>query len=438
MQSNSHLPDGWRQVRVEDVANVNPKRPTLHVEDDALVTFVPMAAVGERCSGILAQEERAYHEVSRGYTYFEDADVLFAKITPCVQNGKHALASDLLNGIGFGTTEFHVVRAGPDIEPRHLFRVLTQPQNIEKCVRSFSGTAGQQRVQPDVLKSLRLFLPPLHEQRAIAAILDSIDEAIERAEEVIAATERLRNALLHDLLTRGLPGHHTEWKEVRGLGTIPASWDVVRLGDACERITKGTTPTTLGHSYAPEGVRFLRVENVNGGSISGGEPKFVSEETHQFLGRSILQADDILLSIAGALGRTALVHEENLPANVNQALAIIRLQKTAVATPSFITLALGGDMVQRQVDDMRAELAQANINLEQVGDLRLPLPSRAEQQGIATLLDCTDTAIKREHEKCSTLKLLRSSAADALLAGTARLSDLHENLAGSQGTKVTK
>ena len=62
-------------------------------------------------------------------------------------------------------------------------------------------------------------------------MLDSIDEAIERTEEVIAATERLRDALLHDLLTRGLPGRHTEWKEVRGLGTIPACWDVVRLGD---------------------------------------------------------------------------------------------------------------------------------------------------------------------------------------------------------------
>ena len=81
-------------------------------------------------------------------------------------------------------------------------------------------------------------LPPLEEQRAIAAVLDSIDEAIERTEEVIAATERLRDALLHDLLTRGLPGRHTEWKQVRGLGTIPACWDVVRLGDVagiCEK-----------------------------------------------------------------------------------------------------------------------------------------------------------------------------------------------------------
>ena len=77
-------------------------------------------------------------------------------------------------------------------------------------------------------------LPPLAEQRAIAAVLDSIDHAIERTAEVIAATERLRNALLHRLLTRGVPGWHSQWREAPGIGTIPASWDVARLGDVAE------------------------------------------------------------------------------------------------------------------------------------------------------------------------------------------------------------
>ena len=83
-------------------------------------------------------------------------------------------------------------------------------------------------------------LPQLIEQRAIAAVLDSIDEAIERTEAVIAATERLRDALLHELLTRGVPGWHTEWKEAPGIGTIPADWEVVRLGDVAEVNAYGT------------------------------------------------------------------------------------------------------------------------------------------------------------------------------------------------------
>ena len=78
------------------------------------------------------------------------------------------------------------------------------------------------------------YLPPLPEQRAIAAVLDAIDDAIERAEAVVAATERLRDALLHELLTRGVPGWHSAWRDVPGVGVVPASWEVVRLGDVAE------------------------------------------------------------------------------------------------------------------------------------------------------------------------------------------------------------
>ena len=109
-------------------------------------------------------------------------------------------------------------------------------------------------------------LPPLPEQRAIAAVLDAIDEAIERTEEVISATERLRDALLHELLTRGLPGHHTAWRDVPGLDTIPACWDVVRLADVCRPLYSmetGSSPKTQGgRDYAPSGVRLQRVENI--------------------------------------------------------------------------------------------------------------------------------------------------------------------------------
>ena len=80
-----------------------------------------------------------------------------------------------------------------------------------------------------------VLLPPLAEQRGIAAVLDAIDEAIERSEAVVAATEELRRSLLHELLSRGVPGWHSEWREVRGLGVVPACWEVVRLGEVCER-----------------------------------------------------------------------------------------------------------------------------------------------------------------------------------------------------------
>ena len=108
------VPAGWQAVRLGDVAEVNPRRPRLTVADDTQIPFIPMAALGENCAGILEREEREYREVQGGYTYFEENDLLFSKITPCVQNGKHALAREIKGGFGFGTTEFHVVRAGAD------------------------------------------------------------------------------------------------------------------------------------------------------------------------------------------------------------------------------------------------------------------------------------------------------------------------------------
>ena len=236
---------------------------------------------------------------------------------------------------------------------------------------------------------------------------------------------QLRDSLLHNLLTRGLPGRHTEWKQVPGLGTIPADWETVRLGSHSERITKGTTPTTLGREYTLSGVRFLRVENIShGGAVSGGELRFIDEETHGLLSRSILKDNDLVFSIAGALGRSALVTSDIIPANVNQALAIIRLGNRSALLPAFLSQVLRGHPVQLQVKNMRTELAQANISLQQVGDLLVPLPPRSEQQAIVDILDSADDSIEKGFAAEEGLRKLKESASDSLLTGRVRVNQM--------------
>ena len=102
-------------IRLGDVAEINPHRPQIDLINADLVTFVPMEAVDETTGEIATARPRPFGEVKKGYTVFTDGDVIFAKVTPCMQNGKHAIAHDLLNGLGFGSTEFHVVRPGPRI-----------------------------------------------------------------------------------------------------------------------------------------------------------------------------------------------------------------------------------------------------------------------------------------------------------------------------------
>ena len=195
------IPAAWQVARLEEVAEINPKRPRLIVDSETPVTFLPMSAVSEKAKGIIDRALHPFAEVSKGYTYFEEGDVLFSKITPCLQNGKHTLATGLVGGFGFGTTEFHVLRAKTGVTGTYLFRVVTQPHIIDRCAKSFTGTAGQQRVQPEILKDIPVPLPTLAEQQAIAAALDGVDAAVDVAREEREGLRLLKESATDALLT---------------------------------------------------------------------------------------------------------------------------------------------------------------------------------------------------------------------------------------------
>ena len=165
-------------------------------------------------------------------------------------------------------------------------------------------------------------------------------------------------------------------------------WPVTRLGDLTDLVTKGTTPTSIGHEFVEEGINFVKVESITttGQFI---EEKFahITPACHAVLGRSQLQAGDILFSIAGALGRTGFVTEDILPANTNQALAIIRLKRDVGLSPKFVLKALETGVVLEQIEKFKGGVAQQNLSLAQVRDFQIALPPLAEQQRIVGLLD---------------------------------------------------
>ena len=165
-------------------------------------------------------------------------------------------------------------------------------------------------------------------------------------------------------------------------------WPVTRLGDLTDLVTKGTTPTSIGHEFVAEGINFVKVETITttGEFI---EEKFahITPACHAVLGRSQLQAGDILFSIAGALGRTGFVTDQILPANTNQALAIIRLKRDVGMLPKFVLKALETGVVLEQIEKFKGGVAQQNLSLAQVRDFQIALPPLAEQQRIVGLLD---------------------------------------------------
>lgn len=156
--------------RLAEIAWINPPEP-LTLADSDLVSFVPMAAVSDELGEIVAPEIRPYQEVKSGYTRFREQDVIWAKITPCMQNGKCAVAKNLENGVGCGSTEFHVIRTkdAAQVLPEYLWVILRLHHVREAAQRYFIGSAGQQRVPADFLEELHIPLPPLALQREIVA-----------------------------------------------------------------------------------------------------------------------------------------------------------------------------------------------------------------------------------------------------------------------------
>ena len=176
-----------------------------------------------------------------------------------------------------------------------------------------------------------------------------------------------------------------------------------KLSEIVELITKGTTPTTLGYEFQDEGVNFLKIEcfDENGGFIES-KVAHISEECHKKMKRSQLKNGDILFSIAGAIGRVAIVTEEMLPANINQALAIIRISDEQVYLP-YIKLILTSPIVIEQFERKKQGVAQLNLSLKDINEISIPLPSKDKQIELAELFDKVVGVISKRNKELSAL-----------------------------------
>ncbi len=200
------------------------------------------------------------------------------------------------------------------------------------------------------------------------------------------------------------------------IGEIPEEWEVTNLGSLCEVITKGTTPTTMGFSYQIDGINFVKVESIT----EHGEflPVFfahIDDKCHEAFKRSQLHEKDVLFSIAGAIGRTAIVPKWILPANTNQALAIIRLKKNSQVYPEYIVKTLSSPTIIDQSSMLKGGAAQLNMSLAQVQGLTIPLPPLPEQKKIAEVLSSVDESIRATQAVIEQAKVLKQGMLNKLL-----------------------
>ena len=251
------LPAHWEVKRGRFCTAVNPSSTRLRglagSAPDTEVSFVPMSRVGER-GEIGLDQTRIVSDLNLGHSVFEDGDVILAKITPCFENGKGALAAGLLNGIAIGTTELHVLRALPNLAARFLFYFTMSHVFRSTGEGAMYGAAGQKRVPSEFCKNAPIPLPPDDEQMAIADFLDDetvkIDTLVAKQRELIKRLKEKRASLISRTVTRGLPANaalkvgldpHHKFKNtgVDWLGDVPEHWMVDRLKWTVARTVTG-------------------------------------------------------------------------------------------------------------------------------------------------------------------------------------------------------
>ncbi|MFC1572182.1 restriction endonuclease subunit S [Candidatus Eisenbacteria bacterium] len=180
-------------------------------------------------------------------------------------------------------------------------------------------------------------------------------------------------------------------------------WPRVPLGDLAHRITKGTTPTSVGGRFTDSGIRFVKVESISdGGALLPDKLAFIDHDSNRRLARSQLSTDDVLFSIAGAIGRTYLVRVSDLPANTNQALAIVRFNRSKIF-PAFAYYAMRDWKFQGQAKGRALQVAQANVNLSQLSRARIPVPPLEVQKRIASVLAVYDDLIENNRRRIQLL-----------------------------------
>jgi type I restriction enzyme S subunit len=199
--------EGWERAELGEVCEINPaKHEIKNLPDNMQVTFVPMSAVSEVTGKIERPEIRLLGEVRKGYTYFKEGDVLFAKITPCMENGKSAIARGLINGIGFGSTEFHVLRPSSKVHAEWIHFYIRQKSFRDKAAKNMTGSVGQQRVPVEFLRKVMIPLPSLEKQKKMIDYLDKISEIIESLKKLQQRTEGELEKLVPSILDKAFKG----------------------------------------------------------------------------------------------------------------------------------------------------------------------------------------------------------------------------------------
>ncbi len=409
-------------MTLEEICEVNPRmtRPE-NLTDETPVSFVPMAVVDEISGSIVKAETRPIGEVWRGYKRFAENDVIFAKITPCMENGKAAIAHRLVNGIGLGSTEFHVLRSSEAVTPQWLYHFVRQESFRADAAAEMTGTAGQLRVPTKYMRDAPIPLAPLPEQRRIVAEIETqftrLETGVAALERAQANLRRYRASVLKaacegrlvpteaELHRRGEVASPPEPAGVllaRILAERRARWQAEHPG---KRYKEPAPPNTEGLPELPEGWVWASLPQL--GELNRGKSKHRPRNDERLFGGpypfiqtgKIRQAEGTIATYSQTYSELGLAQSRLWPKGTLCITIAANIAETAIlgfdgCFPDSVVGFVPEDgtdvrfveyfmrTAKEDLERYAPATAQKNINLQTLRGVAVPLPPLSEQQRI--------------------------------------------------------
>jgi type I restriction enzyme S subunit len=373
-----------KKVKLGSVCEINPRK-TNGLNSDALCSFIPMEYVDDYLGAITKTSVRPIFEVEKGYTSFQDNDVLFAKITPCMENGKCAIARSLVNGIGFGSTEFHVLRARDEIIPEWAYYYLRQEDVRKEAERHMTGSAGQRRVPSKFLEETLIPLPPLGEQKHIAAILSKAD----RLRRLRRYARELSDGYLQSVFLEmfGDPVSN------------PRGWEVHPLRSISDKFSDGPFGSNLKtEHYTEMGIRVIRLQNIGVGEIIDNDKAYISASHFANLSKYRCVPGDIIVGTLGDPNLRACILPDYIPVALNKADCVQIRVNPQKALAEFICWLLNLPHTLHLATGMLHGQTRVRISMGQLAQLEVPIPPLPLQQKFSQIVQKTERLRAQQRE----------------------------------------
>ncbi|MFT4789930.1 MAG: type I restriction enzyme S subunit [Paraglaciecola sp.] len=361
------LPEGWAETTLSEIATVNPKNGELNT---LLSGFIPMALAPTDFNGHLEFEEREWDEIKKKYTHFANGDVIFAKVTPCFENGKAAIVSDLPNGIGAGSSEFYVLRPlDKGISASYIFANIKSHEFMQTGAENMTGAVGLRRVPRKFVEGFKVNLPPQAEQKVIADKLDTLLAQVETTKARLDRIPQILKTFRQSVLAAAVSGKLTEeWRVNKQYVIISEA-----LGKLAKFIDyRGRTPKKTA-----SGTPLITAKNIKPGFISREPREFIAEEDYDsWMTRGIPKYGDVLMTTEAPMGNVANIDIEESFALAQRAIC---LQFNENLNPYFVSIYMQASEFQKALNENATGSTVKGIKAALLKKIKIEFPPMGEQ-----------------------------------------------------------